>query len=289
MRPLTDIVQANGVDICVELFGDPDDPAVVLIMGSSAAMDWWEEEFCERIAAGGRFVIRFDHRDTGQSVSYPPGEPEYSLPDMAEDVVGLLDVLGIERAHVAGMSMGSAIAQLVALDHPERVASLILIASAPAAPGADDPDLEPMSDEAAARFGAVPPPDWSDRAAVIDYGVHLARASAGTSQPFDEEGMRELWGRVFDRTVNIRSTMTNHSVIDFGGRVRERLARLDVPTLIIHGTEDPVVPYSNGEALVREIPGARLVTLEGVGHELPRRTWDAVVPAILRHTAGSDG
>jgi pimeloyl-ACP methyl ester carboxylesterase len=281
------MVRANGVDICIELFGDPSEPAVVLIMGSSAAMDWWEDEFCRRIAAGGRFVLRFDHRDTGQSTTYPPGAPEYTLGDMAEDVVGVLDVLGIGRAHLVAMSMGGAIAQLIALDHPDRVASLTLIGSAPAAPGPDDPDLEPMSDGDMARFGALRAPDWSDRDAVIDYGVELARVSAATSHPFDDAALRELWGRVFDRTRNIESTMTNHSVIDFGGRIRERLAGLEMPTLVIHGTEDPVVPYANGEVLAREIPGAELLTLEGAGHELPERVWDVVVPALLRHTDGA--
>src|SRR4051812_41644186 len=135
-----EIVPANGVDICVQTFGDPEDPVVFLIMGSSASMDWWEDEFCERLAAGDRFVIRYDHRDTGQSVTYPPGEPGYGFGDLVDDAVDLLDHFGVARAHVVGMSMGSAIAQVMAVDHADRVETLTLIASAPAAPGPDNPD-----------------------------------------------------------------------------------------------------------------------------------------------------
>src|SRR4051794_30508626 len=206
MNPAHDqIVQANGVDLCVETIGDPSHPAILLIMGSGASMDWWEDEFCERLAAGSRFVIRYDHRDTGRSISYEPGAAQYTVNDLASDAVGLLDALGLAAAHIVGMSMGGAIAQLVALDHPDRVASLTLISTAPAAPGPDDPDLPEMSDETRTRFEQAAEPDWSDRAAVIDYLVYLARASAGRSRPFDEAAVRNLWERVLDRTTNIVS------------------------------------------------------------------------------------
>lgn len=161
--PHEEIVEANGVELCVDSFGDPADPAILLIMGSSASMDWWEPEFCERLAAGSRFVVRYDLRDTGRSVSYEPGSPPYSLRDLADDAIGILDALGIARAHVAGMSMGSGIVQLLALDHPDRLLSLTLIASSPAGSA---PDLPDMSHETAAKF-QMPDPDWSDRDAVI--------------------------------------------------------------------------------------------------------------------------
>ena len=283
MPPAHDeIVQVNGVDLCVETFGDPTDPAILLIMGSSASMDWWEDEFCRRLAAGSRFVIRYDHRDTGRSVSYDPGAPGYTFRDLVADAAGLLDALGLGSAHLVGMSMGGAIAQLAALDHPNRVASLILIATSPA--GAGDPDLPDMSAQTRAEFG-VDRPDWSDRAAVIDYMVHLARVSAGRSRPFEEAPFRDLAARVVDRTVNIESSMTNHNAMDAGERWRERLGGLDVATLVVHGTEDPVFPYGHALALAREIPGAELLALEQTGHELPRAVWDLVVPAILEHTS----
>jgi pimeloyl-ACP methyl ester carboxylesterase len=279
------IIHANGVDLCVQSFGDPAGPAILLVHGSTASMDWWEDEFCERLAAGPRFVIRYDHRDTGRSVSYEPGAPPYSFSDLVGDAVGVLDTFGQARAHVAGISMGGAIAQLVALDHPDRVASLTLISTSPSAPGPDDPDLPAMSEETVAQF-AIDEPEWSDRAAVIDYMVHLARVSAARSRPFDEAAFRELAARVFDRTANIESSMRNHNVIDGGDRWRDRLGELSAPTLVVHGTEDPVLPYGNALALSKDIPGAQLLTLEHTGHELPRRVWDVVVPAILEHTSG---
>jgi pimeloyl-ACP methyl ester carboxylesterase len=285
-RPHDRVVRANGVDVCLETFGDPGDPAILLIMGSTASMDWWEDEFCERLAAGPRFVIRYDHRDTGRSVSYEPGAPPYGLRDLEADAVGLLDAVGVVRAHLVGMSMGGGIAQLVALDHPDRVASLTLIATAPAAPGPDDPDLPQMPEATRAKFAAAAEPEWSDREAVIDYIVYLERVCASGSRSFDEAAMREVAVRALDRTDSIASFMTNHGVIDEGERWRERLGELHVPTLVVHGTEDPVLPYANGVALAREIPGAELLTLEPTGHELPRATWDVVVPALLQPTSG---
>jgi pimeloyl-ACP methyl ester carboxylesterase len=275
-------VLVNGVDLCVETFGDPADPDILLIMGAGASMDWWEDEFCERLAAGSRYVMRYDHRDTGQSISYPPGAPGYTGSDLVADAVGVLDALGVHRAHVVGQSMGGALAQVMALDHPRRVASLTLVATSPAGP---DADLPPMPDEARAAFGAIAEPDWSDRDAVIDYLTELWRAGAGRSRPFDERGVRELSGRVLERTTNMASSMKNHYAAEGGDRWRERLGAVDTPTLVIHGTEDPVFPYGHGVALAKEIPGAVLLALEGTGHELPRRDWDVVVPAILAHTS----
>jgi pimeloyl-ACP methyl ester carboxylesterase len=282
-----EIVRANGVDICVQTFGDPTDPAILLIMGSSASMDWWEDEFCERLAAGSRLVIRYDQRDTGQSVTYAPGAPPYGFDDLVGDAVGLLDHFGLAEAHVVGMSMGGAIAQLVALDHPDRVTSLTLIGSGPAAPGPENPDLPAMSQETGAEFMAQSPPDWADRAAVIDYLAHLSRVSAARSRPFEEAPFRALAGRVFDRTTNMASSFTNHGAIEGGDSWRGRLRDLSAPTLVLHGTEDPVVPYGNGVALAAEIPAARVVPMEHTGHEVPRRVWDVVIPAILEHTSPS--
>ena len=279
--PHDEIVNANGVDLCVDSFGDPDDPGILLIMGSSGSMDWWEDEFCERLAAGGRFVVRYDHRDTGRSVSYEPGVPGYAGEELIDDVVGVLDAVGISSAHLVGMSMGGAIAQVVALEQPDRVASLTLVSSSPAGPGGDLPD---MSEETIAAFSREPP-DWSDRSAVLEYMVHLARVSASPTTPFDEAGFRELAGRVFDRTTNIESTFTNHNLLDGGEPWRDRLGDLDLPTLIIHGTDDPILPHEHGVALANEIPRAELLTLEQTGHELPRRTWGVVVPAILEVTS----
>jgi pimeloyl-ACP methyl ester carboxylesterase len=281
------LVSANGVDLCVQTFGEGSDPAILLIGGAETSMDWWEDEFCELLAAGPRLVIRYDLRDTGQSITYEPGAPEYNGSDLVADAVGVLDALGIARAHLAGISMGGAMAQHLALEHPDRVASLTLISTSPIGPRAPGkPDLPPMSDKLASRFAKpTPEPDWSDRQAVIDYIVEGLRPYAG-ALPFDEEGQHALVERVVGRTVNIASSMKNHWIIDPGEPVRGHLDELKVPTLVIHGTEDPLFPYGHAEALADEIPGARLLPLEGGGHELPARPfWNRVVKAILEHTA----
>jgi pimeloyl-ACP methyl ester carboxylesterase len=275
------MVLANGVELCVQTFGDLASPAILLIGGAASSMDWWEDEFCERLASGPRFVIRYDLRDTGQSVSYEPGAPQYSGADLVADAVGVLDALRVARAHVVGISMGGGITQHLALDHADRVASLTLISTSPGGP-----DLPPMSDELRARFEESPPePDWSDRQAVVDYIVEGLRPYAGTLR-FDEEEMRALAGTIVDRTVNIASSMTNHWILDGGEPVRPRLGEIRAPTLVLHGTEDPLFPYGHAEALAAEIPRARLLPLEGMGHEMPPRpVWDQVVAAILDHTA----
>jgi pimeloyl-ACP methyl ester carboxylesterase len=268
----------------METFGDPNDPPILLIMGAGGSMLAWDEEFCQRLAAGSRFVIRYDNRDTGRSITYPPGTPGYTGADLVADAVGLLEALGIGSAHLVGMSMGGAIAQLAALEYPERVASLTLISTS-AGPG--DPDLPHMTDELRARFAAPPPaPDWTDREAVIEYVVEDARAYAATTRPFDEAAWRDLAGRDFDRSVNIASSMTNHFLLDGGEGWRERLGEIRAPTLVIHGDEDPLFPSAHAHALADEIPNAQLLLLEQTGHELARSVWDVVVPAVVAHTHG---
>jgi pimeloyl-ACP methyl ester carboxylesterase len=277
------IARANGVNLCVETFGDRSDPAVLLIMGTGASMEWWEDEFCDRLASSSRFVIRYDHRDTGQSVTYPVGRPKYTGGDLARDAIGILDMLGVPSAHLVGMSMGGALAQLIALDRPDRVRSLTLISTTAVAGGRSD--LPSMSEEDAARF-AIDDPDWSDRDAVIDYLTQLAEASASRNRPFDERSFRQLAGRVFDRSRDIAAMVKNHDLIESGEPPSRPLEQLDVPVLILHGEDDPLFPPAHGEALAAAIPGARLIKLERTGHELPRETWDVVVPEILELTSG---
>jgi pimeloyl-ACP methyl ester carboxylesterase len=276
------VLRTNGVELCAETFGDKRNPAILLIAGGGGSMLSWDEDLCGRLANGTRFVIRYDLRDTGRSVTYEPGSPQYTGLDLVEDAVGLLDASNVDAAHLVAISMGGGIAQIAALDHPDRVASLTLISTSPAVPGA--PDLPPMSEELRAYFAEEPAaPDWSDRSAVIDYYVESARPYAARSVSFDEAAWRELGGRDFDRSINLASS-TNHFAID-GDEGRGRLRDLHAPTLVIHGTEDPLFPLEHGRALAKEIPGASLLALEQTGHELPRRVWDVVVPAILEHTA----
>jgi pimeloyl-ACP methyl ester carboxylesterase len=281
------IVKANGVDLCVESFGDRADAAILLIHGAGNSMLSWDEELCARLAAGRRFVIRYDSRDAGRSVTYEPGAPPYTVCDLLADAVGLLDGFGLARGHLVGMSTGAAIAQLMALDHPDRVASLTLASSTPGIPGQETRDLPGISEELRAFLAhEPPPPDWTDRAAVIDYLVEAERPYAARSRPFDEAAMRDLAERVFDRSANIAANLTNPFIVDAGDPWRQRLAAVAAPTLVVHGTEDPLFPYGHARALANEIPGAELLALEHTGHEyFPRATWDLVVPAILRHTS----
>jgi pimeloyl-ACP methyl ester carboxylesterase len=282
------LVSVNGVELCVQTFGDPATPAILLVAGAETSMDWWEDEFCELLASGPRFVIRYDLRDTGQSVTYDPGAPGYDGSDLTADALGVLDALGIDRAHIVGISTGGGIGQELALEHAGRVATLTLISTTSVGPrSAGAAELPPMSEQLAAKFAEpAPEPDWTDRAAVIDHIVEGLRPFSG-SLPFDEERHRALVGRVFDRTINIESSLKNHWLIENGKPVQGRLRDLKVPTLVLHGTEDPLFPYRHGEALAAEIPGARLVPLEGAGHELPPRPlWTQVVEAILHHTTG---
>jgi pimeloyl-ACP methyl ester carboxylesterase len=280
------LVRTNGVELCVETFGEPENPAILLIMGAGASMLDWDAEFCQRLASAGRFVIRYDNRDTGRSVSYPAGDPPYGLRDLVSDALGLLDALDLPRAHIVGMSMGAAIGQLLALDHPDRVASLTLLSGSPGGPGFPHDDLPGISEELRAVFREEPqPPDWSDREAVIAYHLQAYRPCAG-SHGFDEVAGRELAGRVFDRTADMASSMTNHFAMDPGEPWRDRLKTLEVPTLVLHGSDDPFLPFGHGQALADEIPGAELIAMGRTGHEAPPRSvWDVVIPAISRHTA----
>jgi pimeloyl-ACP methyl ester carboxylesterase len=279
------IIEANGVELCVGSFGDPADPPILLIAGSSASMDWWEDEFCARLAAGSRFVIRYDHRDTGRSVTYEPGAPRYTGADLTADAIAILDAVEVPAAHLVGISAGGGIAQEVALDRPDRVASVTLIATSFVDRGHSG--LPSMSEEKMREF-AVPTPDWSDRAAVIDYITYLARVSASPARTFEENAFRALAERVVDRSNDIAASFTNHDVIAHGDPPTRRLEELDVPALVIHGADDPMFPVAHGHALAEAIPGAELIILERTGHELPpRETWETVVPAILALTGNA--
>jgi len=280
---VTAIVEVNGVGLCVDTAGDPADPAILLIAGLGSSMDWWEEEFCQRLASGlgeggGRFVIRYDHRDTGQSVSYPAGKPGYTGADLAADAVGILDALGRRSAQLAGISMGGALAQQVALAHPQRVGSLVLFSTSPAVPCGSE--LPPMSEELRAWFAAEVP-DWNERGAVIDYLTAYERHLEGPEY-FDEPHVRALAGRIFDRTRDMAASMTNHALAAEGDLARGPLGAITVPVLVIHGTADPLFPFGHGEALARAIPRAQLLPLAGVGHQLPPRPfWPSVTTAML--------
>ncbi|MFI9505788.1 alpha/beta fold hydrolase [Nocardia sp. NPDC052566] len=277
------ILEINGIRLCAQSFGDPQHPAILLIHGAGDSMLAWDPAFIERLTSGGRRVIRYDARDAGRSTTSPVGAPTHGLNDLTADAVGVLDAFGIERATVYGMSGGAAAAQLVALDYPDRVAALVLSSATPGGPGHAAADLPGMTDELMAYFsGEAPTPDWSDRAAVIEYLVDAERPFAAASRPFDTEARRALAGQVVDRAADIAAQLTNPFLMDAGTPWRDRLGKIDVPTLVLHGDEDPLFPIEHGRALAAEISGARFHTLTRTGHEMPQRwDWDAVTAAIL--------
>jgi pimeloyl-ACP methyl ester carboxylesterase len=274
------MIETDGVRLCVETFGDPDDPPVLLVMGMAASMLWWDEDFCRALAAGGRLVVRYDHRDTGRSTTYEPGRPGYGGDDLVADIGRVLDGLGLPTAHVFGVSMGGALTQVFALDHPDRVRSLVLMSTSPAGPGGDLPGI---ADDYAA-FLAQPGPDADDPDAVAAHLLGELRVLAGGRRPFPEARMGALVTRDMARADRYAST-GNHAVLEGGEPWRHRLGSIAVPTLVVHGTADPLFAVEHGVALAEEIPGARLMTLADAGHGLEPADHAAVVRAVLAHTA----
>jgi len=203
------MIQSNDVTLCTETVGDPGDPPMLLIMGMSASMLWWEDAFCRRLAEGGRLVIRYDHRDTGRSRTYEPGHPEYTVSDLVADAAAILDGYDIAAAHIVGMSMGGALAQLLALDSPDRVRSLVLMSTSPAVPG--ERDL-PGSDASLGQFLATAQVDWADDASVHDYLVDYWRVLWGVERAFDETLIRDVVQRDIDRARNPAAAQ-NHGLM----------------------------------------------------------------------------
>lgn len=270
------MIKSGGVEICAESFGDEKDPCLLLIMGASASMVWWDAEFCRLLAGRGLRVIRYDNRDTGRSSCCPPGKPDYTVMDMAADAFAVLDAYGVGAANLAGMSLGGMIAQVAAMQSPARVLSLSLIATGvwddiPGLPGIDPKILQYHS--AAASL------DWSDKAAVIDYMAGGWRLLCGPGRVFDEAGARAMAEAEFARARCLPSIF-NHALLKGGEHLYGKTAAIKIPALVVHGTHDPVLPYPHAEALLRALPVARLLRLEGAGHELHRRDWPAIAAAI---------
>lgn len=286
-------VIANGIKIEYDTFGEPSAPPLLLIMGLGAQMVLWPEEFCNLLASQCLYVIRFDNRDVGLSSKLDEaGEPDlteifadpqrgaelnipYTLDDMADDAVGLLDALGIEKAHVLGISMGGMIAQTVAIRHPSRVLSLISMAS-----GTGDPELPWGKPEAMAMLVSPMP---AEREAYIEHNIKLFRTISGSKYQADEEEIRRLVECAYDRCYHPPG-MARHSVaIMAAGSRSQALRSVTAPTLIIHGSEDPLLPAEQGMATAEAVPGAELLIIDGMGHDFPTEVWPLLVDAIVRH------
>jgi pimeloyl-ACP methyl ester carboxylesterase len=284
-------VPVGDVDLCVETFGDPADPAVLLVAGAAASMDWWDDELCRLLAAGGRHVVRYDHRDTGESTTRQPGSPGYGGMQLSRDCIGLIESLRLGEVHLVGISMGGAIAQVVALRRPDLVASLTLV-STTSVGGTDSEQLPGPTAELQASLGSPPPePDWSDPTAYADWVVAGQRPYAG-SVGLDEPQVRAVALDVHARSHDPAAAANHWLVVgeddELDGADAEPLdvRRITVSTLVVHGSDDPLFPLPHGRALADAIPGATLLVAPGMGHEVPPPpTWDIVVPALLRHTA----
>ncbi|RSD16609.1 alpha/beta hydrolase [Amycolatopsis eburnea] len=271
----------GGVTLGVEHFGDPAAPLVLLAGGPT--MLSWPDALCVALAGGGRHVVRYDLRDSGASTTVDPETPGYTLRDLAADAVALARGLDDRPAHLAGIGVGGMVAQVAALDHPGAFAALTLTGTRPVAPGPVDPDLPDHDAAAMRRLFALPSPDWSDRTAVADRA-----AAAAAILGDDPAAARVRAGRVFDRTPGTEPAVqlanqvgTVFSRLDCRPRWRERLPGLALPTLVVHGRRDPFFPLGNGEALAREIPGARLLVLDEAATAIPDAAADEVAAAML--------
>jgi pimeloyl-ACP methyl ester carboxylesterase len=274
-------VRANGVELGVEIFGRDADPLVLLAGGTT--MLSWPDALCERLAAGGRRVVRYDLRDSGASTTVDPEAPGYTLRDLAADAAALVDALGARPAHLGGIGIGGMVAQVAALDHPAAFSALTLVGTRPVAPGPVDDDLPDHDAAAMAALFSRPFPDWSDRTAVAAYAADGAVVLGD-----DPEQARTTAARIWDRTPSSASSVHEanqlgmaFSRLDCAPRWRERLGDLAVPTLVVHGRADPFFPVGNGEALAAQIPGARLLVLDHMGTALPDAAENEVAAAML--------
>ena len=290
------MVRANGVDLRTQAFGDPNHPALLLIAGATSSMKRWPEEFCMRLAQAGRFVIRYDNRDTGRSSVFPVGTPGYSIRDMADDAVGVLDAYGVERAHIAGWSMGGMITQNVAIYHPNRIRSAFLFASTPdgsaiasVATGTskDSGTLSGPAQPMLELFEFLAGIDWTDEAQAIDAWLREDEVLLGPGDTPDRDLDRVNVTLIVREARDILAHRKNHGIVVATSYWRDRLKDIHTPTLVMHGTHDYCVPLDHAKAMANEILGAKLIVVEGMGHVLSptSRYWDVFADALIAHTA----
>lgn len=286
-------VTANGIQIEYDTFGDSSMPPLLLIMGLGRQMIFWDEKLCEMLAGQGLYVIRFDNRDVGLSTKFEEAgvpdimaaltawmqgqelQPPYSLNDMADDAIGLLDALGIEKAHICGVSMGSFITQIIGYRHPSRVLSLIPIMGTTGNPELPQPKPE------AVEVLLTPAPE--EREAYLEHAVKTWKVLWGTLN-YDRDYMRQKAAMEYDRAFYPQGMARQYVAILAYGNRKPYLASITAPTLVIHGAEDPLVPLEGGKDTAEAIPGAELLIIDGMGHSLPKDVWSQIVDAIGKHT-----
>jgi len=283
-------VTANGIQIEYDTFGDRSSPALLLVAGNGAQIYFWDVEFCELLIKKGYFVIRFDNRDAGLSTKFEeagipdfpaaikaamegkPVESAYSLDDMADDTIGLLDALGIEKAHICGASMGGMIAQVIAYRHPKHVLSLTSIMST-----TGNPDLPQAKPE---TIAAVLAPTPSEREAYVEHNMNIWRKIWSPGFPFEEKRAQTFIEKSYDRSYYPQGMARQNIALIANGDRRESLSTIAVPTLVIHGADDPLIPVEGGKDTARVIPGAKLFIISGMGHDMPKGVWAEIVHAI---------
>lgn len=276
-----EILIRNGeVSLCAQAFGDEGGEPLLLIMGSTASMVWWPDGLMTRLADAGFYAIRFDHRDTGRSTAFQPGTTPYTVHDMADDALAVMDGFGLASAHIAGMSLGGLLAQLIALRNPERVRTLTLIASEIFGdPGMDTQAIDPAILDHFDRVGDV---DWSDESSAVDFLATLGALTAQSDRPATPEIHRQRARTEFARARNLPSRF-NHAGLDGESEWSNRTADIRQPVLILHGNRDIGVDHAHAEAIARAAPDARLVTLEGAGHDLHPDDWPRIVSEVAAH------
>ena len=276
------------IELVYETIGDPDDPPVILIMGLGCQMHYWPDDFVGELAGRGLFVVRFDNRDAGLSSHISQAAPvdltasggdvriPYTLGDMASDTAGLIGELGLESAHVVGISLGGMIAQMTAIEHPARVRSLTSIGST-----TGDPRVGVSRPEALAKLFSAP--REPTREAVGEHALEIGRMLGSPGFEVDEQWIVERARRGFDRCYDPAATFRQAAAIATADDRTPRLAALSLPTLVVHGSDDPLIAVSGGEATAGAIPGAKLLVIDGMGHDLPRAVWPRVIDAIERN------
>lgn len=289
------LVKVNDVELCYDTFGDPVDPAMMLVNGLGGQMIGMDEVSCRVLAAAGFFVVRFDNRDVGKSTKFETagvpsvevlrsfwcsGKGEISAPyvlkDMAQDVVGLLDALNIDAAHVLGVSMGGMIGQLMCIHFPDRVRTFI---SGMSCPGYSQEWM--ATEEARESILQAPPADCD---AYCEFKVERARIMHGTKYPLNEELVRTFAKQEFDRSYYPQGMKRQLAAIFVSGNWTEALKSVEIPTLVVHGDADPLVPVEGGKATAAAIPDSKLIVVEGMGHSIPEAEAPRLSGAILQHT-----
>ncbi|SDK22297.1 alpha/beta fold hydrolase [Nonomuraea jiangxiensis] len=279
---MTTRVAANGIEIAYESFGSPEGRPLLLIMGLGAQLVHWDEGLCRLLAEQGHHVVRFDNRDVGLSTHFHDQgvpswgtPPAYVLDDLADDTAGLMDALGWAAAHVVGASMGGMIAQTLAIRHPARVLTLTSIMSTPG------PAIAPPTEAAAAVLRATPP---ADRESVLAQAVRTSSIIGSPGYELDRQQITMKAALAYDRCFDPAGTARQLAAIMASGDRTELLAGVSVPALVLHGEDDPLIPIAGGQATAAAIPGARLVTYPGMGHDLPMALWPQIAAEITKLT-----